>query len=429
MKPLSVLLNISKIAHKIFANEISIILIMSFKQDGKKNFPTWPIYDNNEINALNNVIKSGKWWCGSPGTHQGENVWIFQEQFAKFQESDYCIAVFNGTVAIEAALIALGIGFGDEVIVSNYTFVASASAVIATNAIPIFCDINADTFVMDVDLIEKLITKRTKAIIPVHLAGNPVEMDKLREISDKYNLKVIEDCAHAHGSIYKGKKLGNWGDSGTFSFQASKVLTSGEGGAIICNNELLADTIYSYIDCGRKKNGYGYSHFSYGTNYRMTEYQAAILLEQIKKFPAQHKLRNENAQYLMKELNAIEGIKTIKITSGATKLGWYVFPFIFDPQKFGGLTKEEFNTQLNQNGIPTDNCYPPLHSLDCFKEVKLRKGISYSHANWGGNKSNDKYFPVVSDIYSRSIEFPQEILLSSRDQLDLIIKFVKSLKS
>jgi dTDP-4-amino-4,6-dideoxygalactose transaminase len=353
---------------------------------------------------------------------------MFQQQFAKFQESNCSIAVFNGTVAIEAALIALGIGLGDEVIVSDYTFVASASAVIATNAIPIFCDINADTFVMDVDLIEKLITKRTKAIISVHLAGNPVEMDKLRELADHHDLKIIEDCAHAHGSIYKGKKLGNWGEAGTFSFQASKVLTSGEGGAIICNNEQLADIIYSYIDCGRRKNGHGYEHFSYGTNYRMTEYQAAILLEQMKRFPDQHKIRNENAQYLMKELNAIEGIRTMNPTPGATELGWYVFPFIFDSKKFGGITKEEFYKELNRKGIPTDECYPPLHNLDCFKDVKLRKGIVYSHANWGGNKSDNKNFPVVSNIYSRSIEFPQEMLLASKNQLDSVIEFIKSLR-
>jgi dTDP-4-amino-4,6-dideoxygalactose transaminase len=305
--------------------------------------------------------------------------------------------------------------------------VASASAVIATNAVPIFCDIAADTFVMDVNLVENLITKRTKAIIPVHLAGNPVEMDKLKIIADKHNLKIIEDCAHAHGSKYKGKSLGNWGDAGTFSFQASKVLNCGEGGAIICNTEDLADLLYSYIDCGRRKNANGYEHFAYGTNYRMTEFQAAILIQQMKKFPDQHKLRNHNAQYLIKELNAIEGIRAIKPTLGTTELGWYIFPFIFDAKKFGGITKLEFIKQLNRKGIPTDDNYPPLHSLSCFKELKLKKGIDYSHANWGGKKSNDLYFPIVSNIYSKTIEFPQEMLLASKDQLDSVIEFIRSL--
>jgi dTDP-4-amino-4,6-dideoxygalactose transaminase len=401
---------------------------MSFKQKIKEEFPKWPIYDNKEVEAVANVIKSGKWWCGSPGVHQGENVWKFQEEFAKFQGAKYCIAVFNGTVAIEVPLLALGIGLGDEVIVSDYTFVASASAVVATNAVPIFCDIDPETLVMDVNKVEKLITDRTKAIIPVHLGGNPVEIDHLMEIANKHNLKVIEDCAHAHGSKYKGKYLGNWGHAGSFSFQASKVLTSGEGGAILTNDAQLADMIYSISDCGREKKGYFYKHVIYGTNYRMTEYQAAVLLEQMKKFPAQHKLRNENARYFMEKLITIDGIRAMKPTPGTEMLGWYVYPIIFEPEKFNGMTPTDFYSKLMRNRIPFDHCYPPLHSLDCFKNIDLRKGIDYSKANWGGSKSDDKNFPVVSDIFSRSIEFPHEMFLAPKNQLDLVIEFIKSLK-
>ena len=401
---------------------------MSFKQEARKFYPKWPIYNDKEIKALTEVIKSGEWWCGAPGAHQGNNVWAFQDEFAQLQGSEYCVAVCNGTVAIEAALMALDVGLGDEVIVSDYTFVASASAVIATNAVPIFCDINPNTLVMDVHKVEELITERTKAIIPVHLGGNPVNMGHLMDVASNYDLKVVEDCAHAHGSDFKGKKVGNWGDAGTFSFQASKVLTSGEGGAIICNSKELADNIYSYIDCGRKKNQYSYKHFSYGTNYRMTEYQAAVLRAQLKKFPDQHKLRNENAQYFMKKLNEINGIKTMKPTSGTTSLGWYVFPIVFELEEFGGITKSEFYKKLNRNGIPTDDCYPPLHSLDCFKSTNLKKGIDYSQANWGGEKSNNRNFPIVSDIYSRSIEFPQEMLLANKEKLNNVVDFIRSLK-
>jgi len=401
---------------------------MSFKRDTNINFPEWPMYDDVEINSLKNVIISGNWWCGSPGVHQGENVWAFQEEFSTFQEAKHCIAVCNGTVAIEAALMALDIGLGDEVIVSDYTFVASASAVIATNAVPILCDIDPDTFVMDVNKIEDLISDRTKAIVPVHLGGNPVEMDKLMAIANKYDLKVVEDCAHAHGSRYKGKRVGNWGDGGTFSFQASKVLTGGEGGAIICNSEDLADKIYSYTDCGRKKNTYFYKHFTYGTNYRMAEYQAAVLRAQLKKFPAQHTIRNKNAKYLGEKLNEIDGIKVMKPTQGTSELGWYVFPFAFEPKKFGELSKEDFYKKLNRNGIPTDDCYPPLHNLDCFKGITLKKGIDYSKANWGGEKSNSINFPIVSDIYSRSVEFPHEILLASKEKLDELVGIINSFK-
>jgi len=401
---------------------------MSFEREENKKFPQWPIFDQEEINSLINVIKSGNWWCGSPGIPQGENVWAFQKEFANFQEAKHCIAVSNGTVAIESALMALNIGLGDEVIVSDYTFVASASAVIATNAVPIFCDINNDTLVMDINKIESLITKRTKAIIPVHLGGNPVEMDALSEIATKNNLLIIEDCAHAHGSRYKGKRLGNWGDVGTFSFQASKIITSGEGGAVICNSEELADKIYSYTDCGRKKNAYFYNHYSYGSNYRMGEFQAAILRVQLKKFANQHKLRNENAKYFGEKLNEIDGIQVMKLTPGTDECGYYVYPIIFNASKFGSMTKNEFIENLNKNGIPTDHNYPPLHTLHCFKEINLKKGINYNDANWGGKKSYDELFPVVSDIYMRSIEFPHEILLASKNELDSIVEFIKSLK-
>jgi dTDP-4-amino-4,6-dideoxygalactose transaminase len=401
---------------------------MPYKEDIKKNFPEWPIYDNNEINALSEVIKSRNWWGGFPGDQQGENIWRFQDEFAKLQEAKNCIAVCNGTVAIESALMALEIGLGDEVIVSDYTFFASASAVVATNAVPIFCDINPKTLVMDVKKIESLITERTKAIIPVHLGGNPVELDMLKEIAIKNNLYIIEDCAHAHGSRYKGKRVGNWGDAGTFSFQASKVITSGEGGAIVCNSDDLADKIYSYIDCGRKKNSYYYSHYSYGTNYRLGEFHAALLRKQIEKFPEQHKLRNSNAQYFGNKLNEIDGIKAMSLTPGTEECGYYVYPIVCDPKKFGGILKNQFYKNLNRNGIPTDDCYPPLHTLDCFKNIKLKKGIDYSNANWGGMKSSDDNFPIVSDIYSKSIQFPHEIFLGPKKNLDQIVDYIRSLK-
>jgi len=401
---------------------------MSFKERGKKDIPEWPFYDESEIKALSDVVKSRNWWGGFPGDQQGENVWKFQEEFARFQEAKHCIAVCNGTVAIESALMALNIGIGDEVIVSDYTFVASASAIVATNAVPIFCDIDPNTLVMDVNKIEPLITERTKAIIPVHLGGNPVELDKLSEIANKYDLAIIEDCAHAHGSRYKGKRVGNWGIAGTFSFQASKVLTSGEGGAIVCNSDELADKIYSYIDCGRKKNRYFYAHFSYGTNYRLGEFNAAILRKQLEKFPEQHELRNKNALYFGNKLNEIDGIRVMKLTPGTEECGYYIYPFVFDSSHFSGMTKKDFQKKLNKNGIPTDDCYPPLHRLDCFKNIVLKKGIDYTNANWGGEKSNDNNFPVVSDIYSRSVELPHNILLVSKSKLDWIVDYIMSLK-
>jgi len=401
---------------------------MAFEQEAKKNFPHWPIWDEDDIEAVANVVRSGNWWCGAPAVHKGENLWKLQEEFAEFHEAKYCCAVFNGTVTLETALASLDVGLGDEVIVPDYTFVATGSAVVATNAVPIFCDIDPETLVMDVNKVESLITPRTKAIIPVHLGGNPVEMDHLMEIADAHDLKVIEDCAHAHGTRYKGKRVGNWGQVGSFSLQASKVLTSGEGGLLICNDEELAAKMYSYADCGRHIGDYFYAHHSYGTNYRMSEFNAAICRAQLKKFPPQHALRNERGQFLTQKLNEIDGVRAVKLTPGTDECGFYVFPFVFEPNQFHGISAKDMYNALNEAGIPTDDCYPPLHGLGLFKNVLLKKGIDYSNANWGGEKSDDANFPVVSDIYSRSVEFPQEMLLSDEDQLQGVADFIRSLQ-
>lgn len=392
-------------------------------------FPGWPVWDEDDLSALTTALTSGDWWCGSPDDHAGKNLWEFQKEFASFQEAKHCMAVSNGTVAIETVLLALGIGMGDEVIVSDYTFVASAGAVVAVNAVPIFCDIDPGTLVMNVEKVEELIGPRTRAIIAVHLAGNPVAMDRLLEVASAHDLSAIEDCAHAHGSRWRGKRVGNWGNAGTFSFQASKTVTAGEGGAIVCNDDELAERIYSISDCGRKRGRYFYAHYAYGSNYRMPELSAALLRSQLKKLPGQHALRNENARYLSGELNAIEGITVMKPTGGTDELGYYFFPFIFNPSCFGGMDKKTFEKKLRERGIPTDDCYPPLHRLSCFRNIVLRKGIDYSAANWGGEKSDDRNFPAASEVYGKSIQLPHYVLLSEREKMDFIADSIKALRS
>ncbi len=397
-------------------------------KDENTLFPAWPVWDEEDVQAVASVVRSGNWWCGSPGEQAGKNVWEFQKEFALLQEAGHCIAVSNGTVALETVLLALGVGMDDEVILSDYTFVASASAVVAVNAVPVFCDINPETLVMDVDRAESLITPLTKALIAVHLGGNPVEMDRLSRLASERNLRVIEDCAHAQGSRFKSRRVGNWGDAGTFSFQASKVLTAGEGGAIICNDARLAERVYSISDCGRRKGEYFYAHYEYGTNYRMTEFSAAVLRTQLKRFPAQHRRRNENARYLYQALNEVDGISVMEPTCGTDELGYYIYPFLFDPAKFGGITKADFTQGLHEAGIPTDDCYPPLHTLACFRDARLLKGIDYSKANWGGERSDNSNFPVVTWVYARSVQLPHYVLLAERERLDYIVKIIESFK-
>ncbi|MCK5094262.1 MAG: DegT/DnrJ/EryC1/StrS family aminotransferase [Spirochaetes bacterium] len=189
----------------------------------------------------------------------------------------------------------------------------------------------------------------------------------------------------------------------------------------------MAEKIYSISDCVRKIGRHFYSRYIYGTNYRMSEFLAAVLRAQLKKFPSQHILRNRNAKYLNEKLSSIDGIKVMKPTPGTEELGYYIYPFVFDPSCFGNITKENFTGKLNIAGIPTDDCYPPLHTLACFKDVNLRKGIDYSRANWGGEKSDNRYFPVATDIYSRSVQLPQYLLLTEKEMLDYVVNVIKSL--
>ena len=198
-------------------------------------FPTWPQYDENEEKALIDVLHSRIWWR-TPGKQTLE----FEERFAAYQEAKYGIACTNGTAALEIAVAALGIGLGDEVIVPDFTFIATASAVLSVGAMPVLVDVDPNTYCIDPEKVEALITPRTKAIIAVHIAGHPADMDRLQEIARIHNLSIIEDSSHAHGSEWKGKKIGAIGSIGTFSFQSSKLMTAGEGGLLVTNNEDLA---------------------------------------------------------------------------------------------------------------------------------------------------------------------------------------------
>jgi len=204
----------------------------------KKDFPFWPIFGEEERKILLGVFESGKWWYG-------EKVKEFEEKFATFQDAKYGVTCTNGTVALEASLIACGVGAGDEVIVPPYTFVATATAVLKVNAIPVFADIDIETANIDLRDVKRKITPKTKAIIPVHFAGLPCDMDLLGDIAGRHNLRIIEDACHSWGSKWKEKGTGALGDCGAFSFQMSKNITSGEGGIVLTDNEELADAIRS----------------------------------------------------------------------------------------------------------------------------------------------------------------------------------------
>jgi dTDP-4-amino-4,6-dideoxygalactose transaminase len=241
-----------------------------------KPFPVWPYYDTKEEQALKEVLESRVWWR-TPGTRTLE----FEGAFARFHGARHGIAVTNGTAALEVTMAALGIASGDEVILPDFTFVATASAVLFANALPVLVDVDPETYCINPDLVEAAITTRTKAIVAVHMGGHPADLDRLKQIASDKQLLLIEDSAHAHASEWRGQRVGTFGVAGTFSFQSSKLITAGEGGIIISNDDKFEVQARSVHDCGRMPGEWFYSHYIYGSNYRLSEWQGAILNVQL----------------------------------------------------------------------------------------------------------------------------------------------------
>lgn len=325
----------------------------------------WPLFDETDVNVVAEIVQSGKW--GNPDC--GDAVLAFENEFASFCGTKFALTCANGSVALRLALIACGVKPGDEVIVPPYTFIATASIVIEANCVPVFADIDPDTYNISPAAIEKAITKRTKAIIPVHFAGQACDMDAIMAIAKKHNLYVIEDSAHGHGAEYKGKKLGSIGDVGCFSFQSSKNLTSGEGGMVITNNETLYDLMNSLRNVGRVKGGQWYEHHNPGCNYRITQMQAVLLSNQLKRLNDQTVRRHGNGTYLNSLLEKIDGIKPLARGVGETIHSYHIYIFKYDKSKFSNLSKAEFSKILAAEGVPCFMGYPePLYKQPLFQE-------------------------------------------------------------
>jgi dTDP-4-amino-4,6-dideoxygalactose transaminase len=326
---------------------------------------SWPLFDESEINAVTDVVRSGKW--GNPDC--GDMVKEFEDEFAAFCGAKYALTCVNGSVALRLALIASGVKPGDEVIIPPYTFIATSTIVLEANCVPVFVDIDPDTYNLDPRKIEAAITNRTRAIIPVHFAGQACEMDEIMTIAKKHNLKVIEDACHGHGAEYKGKKLGSIGDAGCFSFQSSKNLTSGEGGMVITNDENLFDMMNSLRNVGRVKGGQWYEHHYLGCNYRMTQLQVALLASQLKKLKEQTAKRHQNGTYLNSLLEKIDGIKPLERGKGETVHSYHIYIFKYDKSKFNNLAKAEFAKMLAAEGVPCFMGYPePLYRQPLFQD-------------------------------------------------------------
>jgi dTDP-4-amino-4,6-dideoxygalactose transaminase len=371
----------------------------------------WPVFDESEVNSVTGVVRSGKW--GNPDC--GDLIKDFEDEFAAFCGAKYALTCVNGSVALRLALIACGVRPGDEVIIPPYTFIATSTIVLEANCVPVFVDIDPDTYNLDPSKIEAAITERTRAVIPVHFAGQACDMDKIMAIAHKHNLKVIEDACHGHGAEYKGKKLGSIGDAGCFSFQSSKNLTCGEGGMIITNDEKLCDMMNSLRNVGRVKGGEWYEHHYLGCNYRMTQLQIAILATQMNRLKEQTKKRHDNGTYLNSLFTEIEGIMPLARGVGETLHSYHIYIFKYDKSKFNNLPKAEFAKMLAAEGVPCFMGYPqPLYKQPLFRKKNFMCYAIPEEVDY-----NDVCCPVAEKAcYEEAVWILQHAMMGPKEDMD-----------
>jgi dTDP-4-amino-4,6-dideoxygalactose transaminase len=335
-------------------------------------FPHWPQYDAAEERALLDTLRSGNWFRGSGG-----NVKRFEAAYASLTGARQALATANGTAALTVALNALGVEPGDEVIVPPYTFIATINVVLRQYALPVFVDTDPETFQMDHRLVASAITPGTRALMPVHLGGNVCQMDSLLEIARRRGLPLIEDACQAHLAEWKGRKVGTLGQAGCFSFQASKNLNSGEGGAILFQDEALRERAYAFHNngSGLKMIGSNFSYASSGANLRLTEFQAALLLAQMKRLEQQARTRSENGAYLTTLLKQIPGVAPAAMYPGCTNNAYHLYMFRYSPEAFAGLPREKFLQALKLEGVPASGGYRPLNTQPFLKQAVASRGF------------------------------------------------------
>ena len=375
------------------------------------SWPPWPVFDDTERRLLSGVLESGKWWFG-------DRVRQFESEFAAFQGSRYAVTCTNGTTAIEMGLKALGVLPGNEVIVPPYSFVATASAVVTVGAIPVFADIRPDTLCLDPAEVARKITPRTRAIIPVHVAGYIADMEGINALARARDLRVLEDAAHAWGSQWQGRGAGVLGECGTFSFQVSKNITAGEGGILVTDDEELADLCRSYTHCGRRKGAAWYDHDYLGSNLRLTEFQAAVLLAQLARLEAQTSRRQASAAILDRELAGLAGIRLLAPAPQMTRRSYHMYIFRLDESALG-VTRDRFLDALVAEGVPAScGWYRPLYANGVFRNPSgdALHGIRAPLADRAAEYAQT-CCPVCEQVCRDAVWIPQHVLLADEERI------------
>ena len=376
---------------------------------------SWPIFGEEEEKAVLEVVRSGIWWRGGYKDASGSKVGQFEDAFGKYQHAKHCVGVTNGTQALECALKAAGVEPGDEVLVPAMTFVASATAICLVGGKPIFVDVDANNYNIDPDAMDAAVTPNTKAAVVVHNGGYPADMDRVLEVAKKHNIRIVEDCAHAHGSEWKGQRVGAIGDLGGFSFQMGKTLTCGEGGAVTANDDELGEKAFSFHHIGRIKGRPFYEFHRVASNMRMTEWQGAILLCQLARLDEQTETRERNIKHLAEGLKDIPGVDAIDRDPRVTRWGFYYWNFHYRQDEFEGLPKSKFKAAVSAEGVGIgDGAHgAPIYGNPVFQSMNL----------------GDIHCPVAERLHaSQSLSITHRAFLGGIEDMDLILEAIRKVR-
>lgn len=385
-------------------------------------WPDWPVWDPSAEKDILEMLRSGRWWRGS-----GDYVAEFEEKYAEFIGAGRCLATASGTTALLISLHVLGVDAGDEVLVSPYTFIATYNSIFISKALPVFVDTDPETFLIDPGKIEEKITERTTAILPVHIYGLPVDMDSVNAIAGKHGLKVIEDACQAWLAEYKNRKAGTLGDLGCFSFQNSKHIPTGEGGAIVGDDDEVMDRCHSFHNCGRPYGSVkGSTPYPIrGSNRRMQQMQAIMLMSQMKRAKKDADIRLANALYLDSKLGDIPGIIIYKLADGATRSAYHMYPFRYKKEFFNDIPKQKFIEALQAEGIPASTGYGPQNKFELMEEALSSRGYKRLFGEERLRRYwEENHLPGNDQLCEEAVVFYQSLLLGTKSDMDDIVRAI-----
>lgn len=389
-------------------------------------FPGWPVVEKNDEQQWMDVLHSKEWY--RRGGHYVED---FEKAWAAKLGAKRCVATNGGTTALWSALNALEIGPKDEVIVPPYTFIATINVVLLQHALPVFVDSDRATSQIDAEKIEAAITPRTRAIMPVHLGGSVANMDRVLDVARKHNVPVLEDACQSHLAEWRGKKVGTLGDLGCFSFQASKNLNCGEGGALVTSNDEWASRAEAFHNNGNvlRSDPNAQERNIHGCNLRMTEFQGALLLSQMERLEAQARTREQNAQYLSKMLDEIAGVEPARMYEGCTRNAYHIYMFRYDAEAFGGLPRARFLKAINAEGIPCSGGYGPLNRDPFLKNTFSSRPFQAIYSERDLREWEDRnHTPENEKLCQEAIWLGQSRLLGSKRDMEQVAEAVRKVQ-